>query len=92
MAQFVPVKLDVASKEYAQWRQDHPSEGNTIPKLFVVRADGETLYGRSGSLNGSELPNMLTRALQNSGRILNSKEATMLTRAADEFEKFKKEN
>jgi hypothetical protein len=92
VAQFVPVKLDVASDEYAQWRQDHPSEGNTIPKLFIVRADGETLYGRSGSLKGQDLPNMLTRALQNSGRILNAKEASLLTKAADEFTNLKQEN
>jgi predicted GTPase len=89
VAQFVPVKLDISSPEYQQWRRDHPAQGNTIPKLFVVRADGETLYGKSGSLTGNDLPLMLSRALQNSGRILTAKEAKLLTDSADEFEKLK---
>ena len=85
MAQFVPIKLDVSSPEYAQWRRDHTPEGNGIPQLFVVRADGETLYGRSGSLQGPDLPNMLIAALQNSGRILSAREAQSLIEAADKF-------
>ena len=85
MAQFVPIKLDVSSPEYAQWRRDHTPDGNGIPQLFIVRADGETLYGRSGSLRGPDLPNMLIAALQNSGRILSAREAQSLVEAADKF-------
>lgn len=85
MAQFVPIKLDVSSPEYAQWRRDHTPDGNGIPQLFIVRADGETLYGRSGSLRGPDLPNMLIAALQNSGRILSAREAQSLSEAADKF-------
>ena len=85
MAQFVPIKLDVSSPEYAQWRRDHTPDGNGIPQLFIVRADGKTLYGRSGSLRGPDLPNMLIAALKNSGRILSSQEARALTEAADKF-------
>lgn len=91
MAQFVPVKIDVDTPEYAQWRQDHSSEGNTIPKLYVVRADDATLYGRSGSLQGRDLPDMLVRALQNSGRILSLQEVNSLNKAADEFVKLKQQ-
>ncbi len=86
MAQFVPVKLDIASKEYAQWRQDHAHEGSTIPILFIVRADGETLYGKSGSLNGDALPEMLVKALQHSGRIIDAKQAGALAEAAKDYQ------
>lgn len=89
VAQFVPIKLDTASKEYSRWRQDHKYEGRTIPILFIVRADGETLYGKSGSLQGDDLPKMLTRALEHSGRILNAKEATTLSKAVTSFEEHK---
>ncbi len=89
MAQFVPVKLDVESDEYRQWRMDHPSEGSTIPKLFVVRADGATLYGKSGSLPGDQLPLMLQQALQHSGKILKVRDSSTLATAADEFERLK---
>lgn len=81
----MPIKLDVSSPEYAQWRRDHTPDGNGIPQLFIVRADGETLYGRSGSLRGPDLPNMLIAALQNSGRILSAREAQSLVEAADKF-------
>mgnify|MGYP001200081108 CR=1 FL=1 len=89
MAQFVPIKLDVNSPEYAKWRQDHIPDGNGIPQLFIVRADGETLYGRSGALLGPDLPNMLIAALQNSGRILSARESQALIEAADKFIKEK---
>lgn len=91
MAQFVPIKLDVSSPEYAQWRRDHTPDGNGIPQLFIVRADGETLYGRSGSLLGPDLPNMLIAALQNSGRILSARESQSLNDAADKFTKEKEQ-
>lgn len=89
MAQFVPVKLDISTAEYKEWRQDHQYEGKTIPILFVVRADGETLYGKSGSLSGDELPKMLSRALEHSGGILNAKDSETLTTAAANFQKLK---
>lgn len=89
MAQFVPIKLDVDTEEYAQWRRDHNSEGNSIPKIFIVRGDGETLYGKSGALGGDELPRMLLKALQHSGKILSAKDAEILTAAADQFESLK---
>lgn len=55
----------------------------------MVRADGETLYGKSGSLSGDELPRMLTRALEHSGRIINAKESETLVAATEGFRKFK---
>lgn len=89
VAQFVPIKLDINSAEYRQWRRDHPVEGNGVPKLFVVRADGETLYGKSGSLTGAELSIMLAGVLRSSGKILSPKEASALVDAAESFAKLK---
>ena len=89
VAQFVPIKLDVDTEEYRIWRRDHASEGDSIPKLFVVRGDGETLYGKSGSLKGDALPNMLIRALERSGQILSAKNVQALTAASDRFEALK---
>ena len=91
MAQFVPVKLDVSSPEYRQWSADHKSEGNSIPKLFIVRADGETLYGKSGSLTGEKLPAMLMTALRHSGKILTPRDAKLLTDSMTRFDEFKEQ-
>ena len=85
MAQFVPIKLDVASDEYREWSREHPSEGNGIPKVYIVRADGETLYAKSGSLSEIELGQLLSTSLAAGGRILNEKEAALLIEVNDEM-------
>lgn len=54
--------------------------GNGIPQLYVVRADGEQIYGGAGALSGDELPTMLRASLQRSGRAFTSQEADFLQR------------
>ena len=57
--------------------------------LFVVRADGETLYGKSGSLPGDQLPTMLARALSHSGQILGDREMKLVATASQKFNDLK---
>ena len=54
--------------------------GNGIPQLYVVRADGEQIYGGAGALNGDDLPTMLLASLKRSGRAFNQQEAEFLQR------------
>ncbi len=54
--------------------------GNGIPQLYVVRADGEQIYGGAGSLNGDDLPTMLLASLKRAGRAFNQQEAEFLQR------------
>ncbi len=86
-AQFVPVKLDVNSDEFRAWSRDlkETGEGGGIPYIYVVRSDGETLYGQGGALPGDKLPAMLATSLQNSGRVLSTREVESLTTAAQRF-------
>ncbi|MGI9516531.1 MAG: SHD1 domain-containing protein [Pirellulaceae bacterium] len=77
--QFVPLKLVTnQNSEWANWSQRYEHEGNAIPILFVIRADGEQLYGKSGSLPGEALPEMLAAARAHSGRAWNVEESTLL--------------
>lgn len=85
VAQFVPVKIDVASPEFREWERDHPSEGRSIPIIYVVRADGEALYAKSGSLPGDALPELLIQALDSSGRVLGEAEVTNILEVTEEF-------
>lgn len=78
MAQFVPLKVDVATPEYATLQRKHKSEGNTIPKIFVIRADGKSLYAKSGSLPGEQLPALMRAAVAEMGRPLSLDEAKAL--------------
>ncbi len=54
--------------------------GNGIPQLYVVRADGEQIYGGAGAPKGDELPTMLLASLKRSGRAFTSQEAEFLQR------------
>jgi hypothetical protein len=83
--QFVPIKLDVASDEYREWSREHRAEGNSIPKLFVIRADGESLYARSGSLTGDALPEMLIGTLNQAGGILSRSDVETITAVTTRF-------
>ncbi len=49
--------------------------------MYVVRADGEKLYAKSGSLPGAQLPAMLALTLSQSGRTFNDAEMLLLSQA-----------
>ena len=89
-AQFVPVKLDVNSAEYRTWSREAnlKSEGAGVPLVYVVRSDGEQLYGKGGGISDDNLKMLLMTSLKTSGRILSSKEADMLDQAAEKFASF----
>lgn len=78
MTQFVPLKVDTASPEYQRLQRKHQSEGNTIPKIFVIRADGKKLYAKSGALSGDQLPTLMVAAVREMGRPLGVKESKLL--------------
>lgn len=78
VAQFVPLKLDVATPEYADLQRKYPSEGNTIPKIFLIRADGRKLYAQSGALPGEQLQTLVVAAVREMGRPLGLNEVKVL--------------
>ena len=77
--QFVPLKIATdGGPEWSKWARKYRVETNGIPILYVVRADGQMLYGKSGSLRGDALPKMLLDTLRQSGRTLSPAEAKLL--------------
>ncbi len=82
--QFVPLKVVTDNNpDWGKWSRMYSVEGNGIPRLYVVRADGEMLYGAVGSLPGDQLPKMMLAALQQSGRSFNDIEATLVDNATN---------
>ena len=82
---FVPVKLTTdGNPEWSGWARKYPTEGRAIPILYVVRADGEMLYGKSGPLPGDALPKMLLATLQQSGRGFTEAETLLLDASVKE--------
>ncbi len=76
--QFVPLKVITAGDQWQQWSRKFKREGRSIPIIYVVRADGEQLYGKSGALSGEALPELLNMVAQRSGRIFNEEEYLVL--------------
>ena len=83
--QFVPLKLTTdGNPEWSKWARRYRHEGGSIPIIYVIRADGEKLYARSGSLQGNELPQMLATVLQQAGRTFSNAETALLTASVEE--------
>ena len=79
LSNFVPLVLSTDAGESGDWsnfERKFPSEGNGIPKVYVVRADGEKLHAGSGA--PEKLPEFLKEKLAESGRPLTEKQAEQL--------------
>lgn len=87
VTQFVPLKIDTEEADWQEWASKYRPEGNGIPILFVVRADGEMLYGKSGSKTGNELPVFLNEHLKTSGRIFSDEQLAAIKSAVEESNK-----
>jgi len=76
--QFVPLKVVTKGEQWQQWATKYKRDGSSIPIIYVVRADGEQLYGKSGALSGDALPELLMSVAQQSGRIFGESECQLL--------------
>jgi hypothetical protein len=85
--QFVPLKVETDGEHWGEWASKYSHEGNGIPILFVIRADGEKLYGKSGAKNGNELPLFLAEHLKSAGRIFNDEQLATIKSAVSESNK-----
>ena len=82
-SQFVPLKIETNGADWNQWAKKYPPMGRGIPIIYVIRADGEKLYGRSGALAGPQLPQMMLDVLKECGRQFNDAEYAALLTAVD---------
>lgn len=80
---FIPLKIETNGDEWGKWASRYQHEGDSIPIVFVVRADGQQLFGRSGSLPGPELPLMMEQALGQAGTIFSDQQLQTLKSSLD---------
>ena len=81
MVQFVPLKVETDGEDWGNWARQYPPEGNSIPIIYIIRADGQKMYGRSGGLPGDALPQLMTQQLAQAGRIFNDHEFALLEKS-----------
>ncbi|MBB73858.1 MAG: hypothetical protein CMJ75_05015 [Planctomycetaceae bacterium] len=83
VAQFVPLKVDVSSADWRALSRQYPVAGNTIPVVYVIRADGEKIFGARKALSGEELPRMLRAARARAGGTLNAQQQSLVGDAVE---------
>jgi tetratricopeptide (TPR) repeat protein len=87
VVQFVPLKVDTDGANWGKWAQKYPPEGNGIPIIYVIRADGQKMYGKTGAMNGDVLPQFMTQTLTQAGRVFNEKEFALLEKTVEAAKK-----
>ncbi len=81
VAQFVPLKINTSSPDWRTISRKYPTAGNTIPVVYVIRADGKKIFAERSSLPGNKLPFVLRGSLQNAGGILSDVQAQSVIKA-----------
>ena len=89
MAQFVPLKVETKGEVWSKWVTKYRFEGKGIPIIYIIRADGKMLYGKSGAMRNEALMKFMQERLAESGRAFNEKEYELLASTLDEVEKLR---
>lgn len=80
---FIPVKLDIASEQWKAFRKVYRHDGGIVPIVFIVRADGEKLYGSGKRISAQQLYSIVEDSISKSGRTYTIPQAAALTAAAE---------
>lgn len=81
VAQFVPLKINTSSPDWRTINRKYPTQGNTIPVVYIIRADGKKIFAERSALQGDRLPFVLRGSLQNAGGILTDVQAQAVIKA-----------
>ena len=90
VSQFVNVYVNVDGPEGMACGKKYGQPGNMLPYVYVVRADGEKLFSHSGSMDSGEIRQLLLTQAAKAGKILSSKEMSVLQKALEEAKRAQK--
>jgi len=85
VAQFVPLKVETNGEAWQKWASKYRHEGNGIPIIYIIRADGEKLYAKSGGKSGEELKTFMAQQLTQAGLTFTDQQAAQLVSIVDEI-------
>ena len=89
MAQIVPIKIKIGTDMYREWSRQHKHEGRGIPIVYIVRADGKTLYAKSGKPQNEVIGQMLTAALDDAGYIMTERDVSVVEKVTKTFRSYR---
>lgn len=71
-ANYVILKIDTGSRLWREWREKYDIDGDGVPQVVILRADGKQIYGKTGA--PADLKAFLEQNLPDAGTILSSAE------------------
>jgi len=71
-AKFVILKIDTGSRLWREWRDKYDMDGDGVPQVVILRADGKQIYGKTGA--PADLKAFLEQSLADAGVVLSSAE------------------
>ena len=80
---FIPLKLDVSSDQWKSFRKTYKHDGGSTPYVFIVRADGEKLYGSGKRISAEELYSIVEDSISKAGRVFSTPQVSALNAAAE---------
>ena len=81
-SQFVTVKMATNTPEWREFHRDFKGSFNgsvSIPFIYVVRSDGESLFAGKGTVTVAEMGKLLHQSLSQSGKYFSEQEIKRLT-------------
>ena len=83
VSQFVNVYVNVDKPEGDACQQKYGHPGDTLPYVYVVRADGEKLYSHSGFMESNVIRAALLEQAAKAGKALGAKDTALLQKALE---------
>ena len=78
LSKFVLLEMERNSNDFARFQAKFPAEVTGVPMVYMLRADGEMIYGQSGAMNAQQLTLLLNQGITQSGRIFSPSELQRL--------------
>lgn len=83
----MPLKVDTEGEPWSQWSSKYKVDGNRIPFIYIIRADGQQMAGQSGGVDDAKLPAFLAQQLTQAGRVFNEGQLAQLSEAVEAAKK-----
>ncbi|MEC9094497.1 MAG: hypothetical protein VX438_17445 [Planctomycetota bacterium] len=76
--QVVYLRIDLDGDSWKRWSQQFPHKGRMLPVVYLIRPDGQQLYGQSNTLPGKQLSQFIDQGVAYCGRSYTALESQRL--------------
>ena len=80
---FVPIKIHTGSDDWSTLLKTYSFDNGGVPIVFIIRADGEQLYGSGEKISAEKLYSIVEDSIAKSGQMLSGAQASKLFNAAE---------